>query len=165
MPAVNTFSVADRHVSEPDVTLQLKKESCWLQVLSHLSPQYGGIAASVPRLARATEAASQHACPIAGFCDSGELEHLPEDRRAEMQIFPPDRMRWIMDTGLRRTLKNTIRASTGVHIHGVWDTHCMMAAGIAPRLQSFPHDLSPRNAGRVGVTLQASQEGPLRGSI
>ena len=160
MPAVNTFSVADLHASEPDVTLQLKKESCWLQVLSHLSPQYGGIAASVPRLARATEAASQHACPIAGFCDSGELEHLPEDRRAEMQIFPPDRMRWIMDTGLRRTLKNTIRASTGVHIHGVWETHCMMAAGIA-RDCNRPYMISVHGMlEEWAFRLQASQESP-----
>jgi glycosyltransferase involved in cell wall biosynthesis len=132
VPALNTSSVTDLHAAEPpDARCQPKRETCWLQVLSHLSPQYGGIATSVPRLARATEAASLHACPIAGFCDSRELEHVPEDQRAGMRIFSPNRMRWIVDTSLQRRLKNTIRAATGVHIHGVWETHCMIAAGIA----------------------------------
>ena len=112
------------------VTLQLKKESCWLQVMSHMSPRYGGIARSVPRLARATEDAGHHSCPIAGFCDGDELEHLPKISGWKCRFF---RQSIPLDHGycLRRTLKNTIRASTGVHIHGIWETHCMMAAGIA----------------------------------
>jgi len=108
-----------------------KRETCWLQVLSHLSPQYGGIAASVPRLARATEAASLHACPIVGFCDGEELEQVPEERRVEMKIFPKSRMRWMVDASLHKSMKRTVRAATGVHIHGVWETHCTVAASMA----------------------------------
>jgi glycosyltransferase involved in cell wall biosynthesis len=35
------------------------------------------------------------------------------------------------DANLRRRLKNIVRAANGVHIHGIWETHCAMAAGIA----------------------------------
>ena len=132
MSGSNTYSVIDLSALAPVYALgQRRRGTCWLQVLSHLSPQYGGIATSVPRLARATEAASFHACPIAGFCDRGELTDLPEDQRGEMTLFPPNRMRWMLDTNLRRNLKQTIQAATGVHIHGVWETHSMIAAGIA----------------------------------
>jgi glycosyltransferase involved in cell wall biosynthesis len=99
--------------------------------MSHLSPQYGGIATSVPRLAQATEAASLHACPIAGFCDNEELAHVPEEQRAGMRIFPSNRIRWMVDRSLQRSLKEAIHAANGVHIHGIWETHCMTAAGIA----------------------------------
>jgi glycosyltransferase involved in cell wall biosynthesis len=132
VPVSNTYPVGDLSALEPLAALgQRRKGTCWLQVMSHLSPQYGGIATSVPRLARATEAASFHACPIAGFCDSGELRDVPEDQRGGMTLFPPNRMRWMVDTDLRQNLKRTIQAATGVHIHGVWETHCMIAAGIA----------------------------------
>jgi glycosyltransferase involved in cell wall biosynthesis len=132
VPALSTSTISDFHAPEPtDASRQPKRESCWLQVLSHLSPEYGGIAASVPRLAKATEAASLHACPISGFCDGEELDHVPGDQRGEMRIFSPNRVRWIVDTSLRRSLKHTVRAATGLHIHGVWETHCMIAAGVA----------------------------------
>jgi len=105
--------------------------SNWLQVLSHLSPRYGGIALSVPESARATEAHGSHACPIVGFCPREELDHLPADARLRAAVFPPDRMRWMVDAPLRNRLKNRILAAEGVHIHGIWETHCMIAARMA----------------------------------
>jgi glycosyltransferase involved in cell wall biosynthesis len=117
--------------TQPVQALQTRRDGRWLQVLSHLSPQYGGIATSVPQLARATEAAGLQTCPVVGFCDREELQHVPENERAGVKIFPPDRMRWMLDASLQRSLKDTIRTADGMHIHGVWETHCMMAAGIA----------------------------------
>jgi len=108
-----------------------KKETHWLQVVSHLSPRYGGIASSVPILARATEAVSRHACPIAGFCDREELEQVPEDQRRTTRIFPPHRIPWMFDSGLKGNLRDAISSATGVHIHGLWETHCMTAADMA----------------------------------
>jgi glycosyltransferase involved in cell wall biosynthesis len=107
------------------------RQADWLQVLSHLSPRYGGIAASVPGVAKATEAASRYACPIVGFCQTEELQELPEEQRAGITTFPPQRLRWIVDTGLQRRLRDAICAAAGVHIHGIWETHCMMAAHAA----------------------------------
>ena len=107
------------------------RDGRWLQVLSHLSPRYGGIASSVPRLARATEAAGRHVCPIVGFCSQDELQDLGEAERNAMKAFPPGRMRWMVDGSLHRELREMVRAADGVHIHGLWETHCMTAAGIA----------------------------------
>jgi glycosyltransferase involved in cell wall biosynthesis len=85
----------------------------------------------VPRLARATEAAGRHACPIVGFCSQDELQDLGEAERNAMKAFPPSRMRWMVDGSLHRELREMVRAADGVHIHGLWETHCMTAAGIA----------------------------------
>ncbi len=131
MPAITPSITEFRAPELSYARREAARKTSWLQVLSHLSPQYGGIASSVPRLARSTEAASLHACPIAGFCEMEELEQVPQDQRAGLSIFSPNRMRWITDGSLRKRLKNTIRAATGVHIHGVWETHCMITAGMA----------------------------------
>jgi glycosyltransferase involved in cell wall biosynthesis len=103
----------------------------WLQVMSHLSPRYGGIASSVPRLARATEDAGLRSCPIVGFCDAEELAHISQEQRVGAAVFPTSRLRWMVDSQLQRSFKNTIRASSGVHIHGIWETHSMVAAALA----------------------------------
>jgi glycosyltransferase involved in cell wall biosynthesis len=113
----------------------------WLQVLSHLSPRYGGIATSVPGFARATEAESLYACPIIGFCDREELDQIPEDQRAGIHVFPPQRLRWMVDTRLHRRLSEAVAAADGVHIHGLWETHCMTAARIA-RARKRPYVIS-----------------------
>lgn len=117
------------------LTREPKRQACWLQVMSHLSPRYGGIAASVPGFARATEAASAHACPIVGFCEREELDQLPEEQRAGITVLPPDRLRWMVDTRLHKRLDKEVRGATGVHIHGLWETHCMMAARKARALK------------------------------
>jgi len=123
------------------VPSQPRELASWLQVLSHLSPQHGGIAVSVPQLARATEAQGSHECPIVGFCDPGELEQIPADNRVGVRIFPPGRMRWVMDANLRKNLKNTVSAASGIHIHGIWETHCAMAAASA-RAAKRPYIIS-----------------------
>jgi len=48
-----------------------------------------------------------------------------------MQVFPPGRLRWLVDPSLQRRLKDVVREADGVHIHGLWETHCMTAAGVA----------------------------------
>lgn len=112
-----------------------------MQVLSHLSARYGGIASSVPGFARATESESRYACPIIGFCDREELDGIPEEQRAGINIFPPQRLRWMMDVRLQRRLSEAVLGVDGVHIHGIWETHCMMAARTA-RARKRPYIIS-----------------------
>ena len=107
------------------------KKSCWIQVLSHLSPRYGGIASSVPHLARATEAAGSRLCPVIGFCDETEFSQLSDVQRQGIRNYSPSRARWMIDSQLRRGMLDAIKKTSGVHIHGVWETHCMIAAGMA----------------------------------
>ena len=108
-----------------------RTRASWLQVTSHLGPQFGGIAATVPQLCRATEAEAVYTCPIIGFCQPAELDQLSENDRSQVIQFPPNRMRWMLDAGLRRRLKEIVRAAQGVHIHGIWEPHCVVTAGFA----------------------------------
>lgn len=103
----------------------------WLQVVSHLDQQFGGIAATVPQLSRATESEGRHKCPIVGFCNPAELEQLSEDDRSQVVQFPSSRVGWMLNTGLRQRMKQIVRAAQGVHIHGIWETHCTVASGFA----------------------------------
>lgn len=108
---------------------EAKKSASWLQVLSHVDPQFGGIASSVPQLSQATEAQGGPECPIAGFCDPNEK--LPKDARQSVQHYSSHRVRWALDHNLRNRFRDSIRASQGVHIHGVWEPHCNVAAAAA----------------------------------
>lgn len=128
MPSLSSSRVSHRpQMSRYEQTRQGR----WLQVLSHLSPRYGGIASSVPGLARATEAAGPHTCPVVGFCDESELGDLRKEDRGAIEVFSGGRARWMFDARLTGRLKALIRDANGVHIHGLWENHCMTAAGLA----------------------------------
>jgi len=108
---------------------EAKKSASWLQVLSHVDPHFGGIASSVPQLSQATEAEGGPECPIAGFCDP--QEKMPKDARNSAKYYSSHRVRWLLDHNLRNRFRETIRAAQGVHIHGVWEPHCNVAAAAA----------------------------------
>jgi glycosyltransferase involved in cell wall biosynthesis len=108
-----------------------QKSASWLQVLSHLDPRFGGIASSVPQFCRAIEAESGYQSPIAGFCAAAEFDHLSAKERSQAERFPADRLRWLVDVGLRQRLRERIRKAQGMHIHGVWEAHCAVTASLA----------------------------------
>jgi len=108
-----------------------RKATSWLQVLSHVDPRFGGIAQSVPQFCRTTRMESEYECPITAFCNVEELDHVSAKERAIVKCLPPSRFRWIYDLGLRQRLKETIRKAQGVHIHGLWETHCAVTAKAA----------------------------------
>lgn len=118
---------------------EAQRSATWLQVLSHLDPKFGGIASSVPQLSQATEAEGGPECPIAGFCHP--QEKLPKQDRGRGKHYSSHRVRWMLDHNLRNRFRETIRASQGVHIHGVWEPHCNVAAAAA-RACSRPYIIS-----------------------
>jgi glycosyltransferase involved in cell wall biosynthesis len=99
--------------------------------MSHVDPQFGGIAATVPQLCSATESAGGHDCPLVGFCDDAEFGHMAPASRSRALQLPPSRMRWMVDTALRNRLKQIVRGAGGVHIHGIWEPHCAVTASLA----------------------------------
>ncbi len=105
----------------------------WPQVVSHVSPEFGGIATSVPRLARASLSVSRHHCPILGFCHGDELLQLSQEEREGVVLYPPDRTPWMSNLSLRGRFARAIQASNGLHIHGLWQTHSMVSAALAKR--------------------------------
>lgn len=108
-----------------------RASASWLQVVSHLDQKFGGIAATVPQLSRATEAGGVHECPIVGFCNPMELDQLSEDDRSQVVQFPSSRLGWMLNTGMRKRMRQIVRAAQGVHIHGIWETHCTVTSGFA----------------------------------
>lgn len=92
-----------------------------------MDPKFGGIASSVPQLSEATEAQGGPECPIAGFCHP--LEKMPVTGRGKH--YSSHRVRWMLDHNLRNSFRQTIRQAQGVHIHGVWEPHCNVAAAAA----------------------------------
>ncbi len=114
---------------EPAV-LRRKSSKAWIQVVSHLNPVYGGIAASIQSFSEAAERRGM-ACPVVGFCEREEVESMQPGRSPLPTCLPPGRLRWMLDTGLRRELKNLIQKSDGVHIHGIWEAHCAVTSRLA----------------------------------
>jgi len=72
-----------------------------------------------------------HECPIVGFCNPMELDQLSEDDRSQVVQFPSSRLGWMLNTGMRKRMRQIVRAAQGVHIHGIWETHCTVTSGFA----------------------------------
>jgi glycosyltransferase involved in cell wall biosynthesis len=99
-------------------------------VVSHLNPIYGGIAASMRSFCEATEQQGISS-PLVGFCAPSELEQAQPPSFPSPMCLPAGRIRWMVDTRLRRELMNLIRSNEGVHIHGIWESHCAVASSMA----------------------------------
>jgi glycosyltransferase involved in cell wall biosynthesis len=104
----------------------------WLNVVSHLDPKYGGISAVVPHLCAAVASASDRQTAIAGFC--GPDECIPNLSQVAVERYPLGRARWTFDRRMRDRFAAEIGAAEGVHIHGIWQEHCLAAASIARSL-------------------------------
>jgi glycosyltransferase involved in cell wall biosynthesis len=66
---------------------------------------------------------------VATFC--GQDENAAVERGAPFIRLPRGRLRWTADRGLRSLLTQLILRSDGVHIHGIWEEHCAVAAALA----------------------------------
>jgi glycosyltransferase involved in cell wall biosynthesis len=113
----------------------------WLNVVSHLDPKYGGISAVLPHLCSAIGSASDRAPAIAGFCETDE--YIPNLSRQGIVVerYPLGRLKWMLDRQMRARFATEIREAQGVHIHGIWQEHCLVAASIA-RSMGKPYIIS-----------------------
>jgi glycosyltransferase involved in cell wall biosynthesis len=108
---------------------EFPKPSSWLQVVSHLDAKFGGIAALLPMFCATAEAEGVRS-PVAGFCDVQE-KHSAVDQCWDVRCVSANRMVWILDPRRRSHLKDLIRRADGIHIHGIWETHCAVGASFA----------------------------------
>lgn len=116
-----------------------ERSSSWLQVVSHLDAKFGGIAALLPMFCAAAESEGARS-PVAGFCDSVEKENLAGPR-LDVTCVPASRILWNIDWRRRSHFKELIRGADGLHIHGIWETHCAVGASLAQRCRR-PYILS-----------------------
>lgn len=103
----------------------------WLQVASHLDPRFGGLSAAVPALAEAAERSGPHIAPLAVFCaPTDDISHL-DSHQLHAFRFPQGRGRWMREKSLQTRLRDLIESADGVHIHGIWEEYCSIAARLA----------------------------------
>jgi len=107
---------------------EFPKQSCWLQVVSHLDAKFGGIAALLPMFCASAEAEGARS-PVAGFCNTVEKDNAAAPPR-DVTCLPANRILWTLDPWRRSHLKELIRGADGIHIHGIWETHCAVGAAL-----------------------------------
>jgi len=100
-----------------------------VNVASHLDARYGGIATSLPEFCRATS--GEWNSHLLGVC--GHEETASQGPGYQLTRLPSGRLRWAFNRELRRSLEDTIARADIVHIHGIWQEHCMHACAAARR--------------------------------
>lgn len=76
---------------------------------------------------------------LIAFC--APTEEVPDDLNIPFDTFPFGRMRWLLERTLRHRLRARIESVASVHIHGIWQEHCQIAASIA-RQAGVPYVIS-----------------------
>ena len=100
-----------------------------LNVLEHAEARYGGIAVTVPALARALAESGRYRSRNAAFCVPAERTGERTDR------FPASRLGWLSDRGSRDNFRWLVSASDLVHVHGLWRQHASAAVSAARRFR------------------------------
>jgi glycosyltransferase involved in cell wall biosynthesis len=116
------------------------QEATWLQLVSHLDPKFGGIASLLPMFCAASDPEGVR-CPVLGFCEPGERNIAWANSNVTVTCVPANRVAWALDLRRRRRLKQAMRDADGVHIHGIWETHCAVGAKLAQSCRT-PYVLS-----------------------
>jgi glycosyltransferase involved in cell wall biosynthesis len=100
----------------------------WLNLVAHLDPKYGGISAVLPSFCQAVSEAGTQAA-LVPFCGPGEQYEVAPS--IPLDVFPLGMSRWLMERNLRHRLNDHITECAGVHIHGIWQEHCLFGAQAA----------------------------------
>ncbi len=98
-----------------------------LNVTEHADPSYGGIASSVPALARAMAASGRYRCQNVAFCEPWEHAEPGTCR------LPVGRLDWMSDRSARLAFDGLVAAADVVHVHGLWRQHSFSACRTAER--------------------------------
>lgn len=104
------------------------RSGTWLNLMAHLDPKYGGISAVLPPLCEAVSKAGADAS-LLPFC--GPDEHYDVAPSIPLDVFPLGMRRWLVDGELRRRLADHVVESAGLHIHGIWQEHCLFGVQAA----------------------------------
>lgn len=120
---------------ELDITRTTVPQSAdpWLNVVAHLDPRYGGISAVLPSFCEAITRSGQAKATLAPFCTSDEEFDAPLS--VEITRYPLANTKWRGGDEVRSRLEQQIARTSGVHIHGLWQEHCALAAGLARKIR------------------------------
>ncbi len=113
----------------------------WLTVLTHLDRRFGGLSTAVPNLAATVASDPEYAVSLAAFCIPDEIYDHASLAKLAVSTWPASRGAWLSQPTLSSQFKSLIRASSGVHIHGLWEQSTFIAARLAGAA-SIPYILS-----------------------
>ena len=131
------LSAGQRQLSRPENAAQ----GSWVNVVSHLDPRYGGLSSAVPALSSAVAKVGSHAVALAAFCQGNEHYAPAVESAVLVYYLPLGRGAWAKDSKARRSFRNLVSSSSGVHIHGLWQMSTSAAAGTA-RAAAKPYIVS-----------------------
>ncbi len=124
--------VADIPLSTPRAAARISRPAAsWLHVVAHLDPKYGGLSAAVPALGSAIAEAGRYPVRLGAFCQTDEHFAPNVAEGVRLQYFPLGRVSWLKDRAARREFEAQVKASAGVHIHGLWQMSTSVAARAA----------------------------------
>ena len=106
-----------------------------MQVVSHIDPKYGGLSAAVPALGEHIASLSAREITLAAFCAPGEEFRPYGYEEGRISFWPAGRGAWMRDSELTKRFTATVRASSGLHIHGLWEQSTAVAARTARTLK------------------------------
>ena len=115
-------------------------QSRWLAVVSHTEPRYGGLSTAVPRLGLDV-AETGVEMSMAAFCAPGEAFRPEGYTEAQVSFWPSARRPWLTSPDLRQRFARVLRATDGIHIHGLWEMSTAAASRQARR-EGRPYVLS-----------------------
>jgi glycosyltransferase involved in cell wall biosynthesis len=116
-----------------------KSAGTWLNVVAHLDPRYGGISAVLPSFCEAVSRGGRAEASLAPFCAPDEQFEVTPG--LEVERYPLGNTKWRGGDEVRRRFQAQIDRSAGLHIHGLWQEHCALAARAA-RKAAKPYIIS-----------------------
>lgn len=99
-----------------------------VNVLSHLDSRFGGVSTSLPPFSEAVVDHLGWDTTMVAFI--GPDERLPRCSKLVIRTFPLGSSRWFVPKALQRELSEILRSASLVQIHGIWQEHCTVTAGI-----------------------------------
>ena len=130
-----------RDLHSPATPLNVRSQSRWLTVVSHLDPRFGGLSSVVPQLSARIASAHPIHIDLLAFCDEDELYSASNFPELALSEWPTSRSTWNRNRSLRERFRNLVASADGVHIHGLWEQSTAIAAPTARALRK-PYILS-----------------------
>jgi glycosyltransferase involved in cell wall biosynthesis len=101
----------------------------WLNLAAHLDARFGGISAALPDFCNAVSKAGTVRADLAPFCSADEQYDVPSP--VAIDRFPLGTRKWFIDRELRGRLQRSVAGAAGIHIHGLWQEHCLFGVRAA----------------------------------
>jgi glycosyltransferase involved in cell wall biosynthesis len=116
-------------------TTHLERPSApeWLMVGANLDPRFGGVSAAMAPLCSSTNDIGDVRVSLAAFCEPDEDLSALNSAVTSISRFPLRGMKSLVVPD-ENALAKLIALASGVHIHGIWQEHCLLAARIARTL-------------------------------